>query len=135
MLRASRHSLITHICRTPKCQTFYPSPAAIGRGALLLPLPARQNRSRTLIALYVPAEVETQRGFLGKRPLLHGAGVYTRLWVFGRCWVRYDSAVCRSAAFLCITRTNEDLITAALALFVCFCAPVPFLSPHGPPLL
>lgn len=80
MLRASRHSLITRICRTPKCQTFYPSPAAIGRGALLLPLPARQNRSRTLIALYVPAEVETQRGFLGKRPLLHGAGVYTRLW-------------------------------------------------------
>lgn len=57
------------------------------------------------------------RGLLVKCPQLHGAGVPYELWPRS---VRNDSDFCRSAAFLRITRTNEVLITAAWALFVCF---------------
>lgn len=57
------------------------------------------------------------RGLLVKCPPFHGAGIPYELWPRS---VRNDSDFCRSAAFLRITRTNEVLITAAWALFVCF---------------
>lgn len=40
------------------------------------------------------------------------------------------SAVCRSAAFLHITRTNEDVITDARPLFVCFLCTSALPVPH-----
>lgn len=122
--------LIKHICCTPRSQTPFTSPVAIGRGGLLLPSPLDKIDPEHSSPCTCQLRWK-HRGLLGKRPLLHGALVYTssRLWPL---LVRNDSTVCRSAAFLCITRTNEGLITAAWALFVCFCAPVLFLSPHGP---
>lgn len=132
MLHTARYSLITHICCALKSQTPSTSSVAVGRGALLLPSPLDKSDPEHSSPCMRQLRWK-HRGFLGKRPQLQGAGVYTssRLWPRP---VRNGSAFCCSAAFLCITRTNEDLITDAWPLFVCFCAPVLFLSPHGPPL-
>lgn len=123
-----------HLLHTQESQAPYISPVAFGRGALLLPSPGPPDRIDPEHSSPCTCQLRWKhRGFLGKHPQLHGAEVFTssRLWLL---FVRNDIAVCRSAAFRCITRTNEDLITAAWALFVCFCAPVLFLSPVGPPL-
>lgn len=117
MLCTSRYSLIKQNQKrqTPPCT----SPVAIGWGGPphLPPCSTKliQNTHYPVCANWGG----NTEGFLGKRPLLHVAGIYTssRFWPL---LVRNDSSVCCFAAFLCITRTNEDLITAAWALFVCF---------------
>lgn len=128
MLCASRFLLIKHICRTPKSQPLYTNPLAIGRGGLLPP--SMLHKIDPEHSSPCTCQLRWKHtGLLGKQLLLHRTGVYTSsgLWLLS---VRNDSsAFCCSVAFLRITRTNEGLITAAWALFVCFCAPVLFL-PH-----
>lgn len=71
--------------------------------------PVRARRGGNKKGFWVKAHCCTEQGYKPAPGL-------------GHRWVRDDSAVCRSAAFLCVTRHNEDLITAAwplVCLFLC----------------
>lgn len=115
MLRTSRYSLITHICRTPKSKTA----VAFGRGAL------HTHSTKLIQNTHHPVRASwggnTQGLWVNAHCCMEQGSISSSLWPRS---VWNDRAVCCSAAFLCITRTNEDLITPVWALFVCFCAPV-----------
>lgn len=131
MLCTSRYSLIKHICCIPRSQAPSTSPVAIGQGALL-PSPL-DKKEKSIQNTHPPVHASwcgNKQGFWVNAHCCTEQGCIPAPGL-GDHWVRDDSVVCRFAAFLCITRNNEDLITAAWSLFVCFCAPVHFLSPHG----
>lgn len=118
-----------YFCCTPKSKTPYTSTVAFGRGAL--PPYSTKLIQNTHHPVRASWGGNTEGLWVNAHCCMEQGSTSCSLWPQ---LVQNDRAICCSAAFLCITRTNEDLITPAWALFVCFCAPVLFLSLHGPPL-